>query len=237
MEAPEEGDATRKPDVPAEATHDRSKQNAYAPIIARLQPPKAASVAEERRRRKERLPRGLRIFSALGFAEGVADHITARGGSRGLGAARCFRLRDPRPDSCSSIGDRRGGAHPLALRLAWSAVGWLLDPITQAASAFFVEHTFFDDTKVPITEAAEGASLLRAPSGRKAASFATTASSPQRSGGLCRRAALSGAVPARVDLQTFQIDPESARDALPEGAPAVERIQGESLWVDRPGTA
>src|SRR5271166_4540837 len=62
----------------AGATSDRSKQDAYAPIFARLQPPKAASLAEERRRRKERLAGGLRIFAALGFAEGVAGHITAR---------------------------------------------------------------------------------------------------------------------------------------------------------------
>jgi hypothetical protein len=62
----------------AGATKDRSKQDAYAPIFARLLPPKAASLAEERRRREVRLAGGLRIFAALGFAEGVAGHITAR---------------------------------------------------------------------------------------------------------------------------------------------------------------
>ena len=42
---------------------------------------------------------------------------------------------------------------------AWSSVGRLLDPITQDACAFYEDHVFFDDTKVLITEASEGARL------------------------------------------------------------------------------
>lgn len=37
-----------------------------------------ATVAEERRRRKEKLAGALRIFGRLGFGEGVAGHITVR---------------------------------------------------------------------------------------------------------------------------------------------------------------
>ena len=44
---------------------------------------------------------------------------------------------------------------------AWSAVGRVLDPITQDACAFYEDHVFFDDTRVLITEASEGAELAR----------------------------------------------------------------------------
>ena len=49
---------------------------------------------------------------------------------------------------------------------AWSAVGRMLDPITQDACAFFEDHVFFDDTRVLITEASEGAELRALPRGR-----------------------------------------------------------------------
>ena len=42
---------------------------------------------------------------------------------------------------------------------AWSAVGRLLDPITQDACAFYEDHVLFDDTRVFITEASEGVEL------------------------------------------------------------------------------
>lgn len=42
------------------------------------QPPKFATVAEERLHRKQRLAAGFRLFSKFGFDEGVAGHITAR---------------------------------------------------------------------------------------------------------------------------------------------------------------
>jgi ribulose-5-phosphate 4-epimerase/fuculose-1-phosphate aldolase len=42
------------------------------------QPPTFTSVEEERLHRKQRLAAGFRLFSTLGFDEGVAGHITAR---------------------------------------------------------------------------------------------------------------------------------------------------------------
>jgi ribulose-5-phosphate 4-epimerase/fuculose-1-phosphate aldolase len=41
-------------------------------------PPSFASVEEERLHRKQRLAAGFRLFSKMGFDEGVAGHITAR---------------------------------------------------------------------------------------------------------------------------------------------------------------
>ena len=52
---------------------------------------------------------------------------------------------------------------------AWSAVGRTLDPITQDACAFFEDHVFYDDTRVLITEAGEGAELARCLGAHKAA--------------------------------------------------------------------
>jgi ribulose-5-phosphate 4-epimerase/fuculose-1-phosphate aldolase len=42
------------------------------------QPPTFATVEEERRHRKERLAAAFRLFSRMGFDEGVTGHITAR---------------------------------------------------------------------------------------------------------------------------------------------------------------
>ncbi|AZO72243.1 MAG: class II aldolase/adducin family protein [Mesorhizobium sp.] len=52
---------------------------------------------------------------------------------------------------------------------AWSAVGRLLDPITQDACAFYEDHVFFDDARVVVTEASEGADLARCLGPHKAA--------------------------------------------------------------------
>lgn len=52
---------------------------------------------------------------------------------------------------------------------AWSAVGRLLDPITQDACAFYEDHVFFDDTRVMITEASEAARIAESLGGHKAA--------------------------------------------------------------------
>lgn len=53
----------------------------FVPVQQDLQlalPPTFASVAEERRHRKQRLAGALRIFGRFGFGEGVAGHITCR---------------------------------------------------------------------------------------------------------------------------------------------------------------
>jgi ribulose-5-phosphate 4-epimerase/fuculose-1-phosphate aldolase len=185
----------------AGATNDRSKQDAYAPVFVRLLPPKAASLAEERRRRKERLAGGLRIFAALGFAEGVAGHITARDpefadtfwvNPFGMGFDR-IRVSDLiRVDARGEVVEGSGPLNVSAFAIhakihearpdvvaaahthsvhgkAWSAVGRLLDPITQDACAFYEDQVFFDDTKVLITEASEGARLAQALGDKKAA--------------------------------------------------------------------
>ena len=66
------------PVASAGTANERTKQDAFAPIFARLRTPESATFEEERRRRKERLAGGFRILAALGLAEGVAGHITAR---------------------------------------------------------------------------------------------------------------------------------------------------------------
>src|SRR6185503_6986752 len=52
---------------------------------------------------------------------------------------------------------------------AWSAVGRLLDPITQDACAFFQDHVFFDDTAVLVTDADDGAKMASCLGPHKAA--------------------------------------------------------------------
>ncbi|TPI46484.1 class II aldolase/adducin family protein [Mesorhizobium sp. B3-1-7] len=52
---------------------------------------------------------------------------------------------------------------------AWSAVGRLLDPITQDACAFYEDHIFFNDTRVLITEASEAARIAGGLGAHKAA--------------------------------------------------------------------
>jgi len=48
--------------------------------------PRASSVEEERRWRKQRLATALRIFGQFGFSEGLAGHLTARDPER----SNCF---------------------------------------------------------------------------------------------------------------------------------------------------
>ncbi len=52
---------------------------------------------------------------------------------------------------------------------AWSAVGRVLDPITQDACAFYEDHVFFDETRVLVTDKSEGAALAAALGRHKAA--------------------------------------------------------------------
>jgi ribulose-5-phosphate 4-epimerase/fuculose-1-phosphate aldolase len=57
---------------------ERSKQDAYEAVFQKFEMPTFADVGQERQHRKARLAGGFRIFSDLGFSEGVSGHITAR---------------------------------------------------------------------------------------------------------------------------------------------------------------
>jgi ribulose-5-phosphate 4-epimerase/fuculose-1-phosphate aldolase len=260
--------ATRNPS--ASETINPAKRDAYAPLFQSLRPQKAASVAEERRLRKERLAGGFRIFAILGFSEGVAGHITARDpefpdtfwvnpfgmnfghiktsdlirvdakgdvveGSRPVNVSAFAihaQIHSARPDVVAAA-----HAHSLYGK-AWSSVGRLLDPITQDACAFYEDHIFFDDTKVLITEAGEGAQLAEALGGRKAAIL--------RNHGLitvgqtvdeavwwfvamercCQAQFLAESV-----CKPLHVDPENARAARSvNGDPAIGWFQCQPLW-------
>jgi ribulose-5-phosphate 4-epimerase/fuculose-1-phosphate aldolase len=178
-----------------------TKQVAYAETFKRLAPPTFTSLAEERQHRKERLAAGFRIFSACGFSDGVAGHITARDpehpdtfwvnpfgmhfgqikvsdlirvdaegnvieGKRPVNVAAFaihYQIHQARPDVVAAA-----HAHSIYGK-AWSSVGRPLDPITSEACAFYEDHVFFDDTRVLITEADEGAYLARVLGPHKAA--------------------------------------------------------------------
>ena len=74
-----------------------------------------------------------------------------------------YQIHEARPDVVAAA-----HAHSIYGK-AWSAVGRVLDPITSDACAFFEDHVFFDDTRVLITEANEGAVLAKALGPHKAA--------------------------------------------------------------------
>ncbi len=121
---------------------------------------------------------------------------------------------------------------------AWSAVGRLLDPITQDACAFYEDHIFFDETRVLVTDASEGSMLASALGRHKAAIL--------RNHGLltvgrtveeavwwfvsmercCQSQFLTGAVSTPL-----LIDPENARAAgAVNGSPFVGWLQCQPLW-------
>lgn len=74
-----------------------------------------------------------------------------------------YQIHHARPDVVAAA-----HAHSIYGK-AWSAVGRLLDPITQDACAFYEDHVFFDDTRVLITDESEGARLARSIGNHKAA--------------------------------------------------------------------
>jgi ribulose-5-phosphate 4-epimerase/fuculose-1-phosphate aldolase len=247
-----------------------SKQDAFAPIFERLRPPQSTTFEEERRRRKQRLAGGFRILAALGLAEGVAGHITARDPEDtdtfwvnpfGLGFDR-VRVSDLiRVDAEGEVVEGRRPVNVSAVAIhahihaarpevvaaahchslygkAWSAVGRLLDPITQDACAFFEDHVFFDDTKVLVTEAIEGAHLAKTLGRAKATIL--------RNHGLltvgetvdeavwwfvsmercCQAQFLAESV-----CKPLKIDPENARATRAvNGSPTVGWIQCQPLW-------
>jgi ribulose-5-phosphate 4-epimerase/fuculose-1-phosphate aldolase len=246
------------------------KQEAYADAFARLRPPVHADLAAERRHRKERLAAGFRIFATLGFAEGVAGHITARDpefpdtfwvNPFGLGFGR-IRVSDlVRVDAAGQVVEGDGPVNVSAFAIhyqihaarpdvvaaahthsihgkAWSAVGRLLDPITQDACVFYEDHVFFDDTRVLVTEAGEGARIATALGPHKAAilrnhGLLTVGGSVdeavwwfvamERS---CQAQFLAESV-----SKPLQIDPENARATRAvSGSPFIGWLQCQPLW-------
>jgi ribulose-5-phosphate 4-epimerase/fuculose-1-phosphate aldolase len=260
----------RHADTLSDAGEKTAEQAAFAPIFSRLRPPKAKSLEEERRRRKERLAGGFRIFAMLGFSEGVAGHITARDpefedtfwvNPFGIGFDR-IRVSDLiRVDAHGDVVEVSGPVNVSAFAIhaqihaarpdvvaaahahslygkAWSAVGRLLDPVTQDACAFYEDHVFFDDTKVLITEESEGERLAQALGSYKAAIL--------RNHGLitvghtideavwwfvamercCQAQFLAESV-----CKPLQIDSKNARAARSvNGAPETGWIQCQPLW-------
>jgi ribulose-5-phosphate 4-epimerase/fuculose-1-phosphate aldolase len=247
-----------------------AKRDAYASLFKSLAPPAFASVADERRHRKERLAGAFRIFSALGFSEGVAGHITARDpeftdtfwvnpfgmnfghikvsdlirvdaggkvveGTRPVNVAAFaihYRIHEARPDVVAA-------AHTHSTYgKAWSAVGRLLDPITQDACAFYEDHVFFDDTRVLVTEAGEAARMADALGPHKAAilrnhGLITVGRSVEEAAWwfismerCCQSQFLAESVGTPL-----QIDPENARAArVVNGTPFTGWFQCQPLW-------
>jgi ribulose-5-phosphate 4-epimerase/fuculose-1-phosphate aldolase len=247
-----------------------SKRDAYASIFDQFLSSRTESLAEERRRRKERLAGGFRIFAALGFAEGVAGHITARDpefphtfwvNPFGMGFDRIRTSDLIRVDSHGELVEGSGLVNVSAFAIhaqihaarpdvvaaahthslygkAWSAVGRLLDPITQDACAFFEDHVFYDDTTVLITEESEGARLAGAIGGKKAAIL-------RNHGLLTVGETVDEAVWWFVSMERccqaqflaesiskpLKIDPENARAARSvNGAAATGWFQSQPLW-------
>jgi ribulose-5-phosphate 4-epimerase/fuculose-1-phosphate aldolase len=121
---------------------------------------------------------------------------------------------------------------------AWSAVGRLLDPITQDACAFYEGHVFFDETRVLVTDANEGAALATALGGHKAAIL-------RNHGLLTVGETVEAAVWWFVSMERccqaqflaesvstpLQIDPENARAARAvNGTPFAGWFQCQPLW-------
>ena len=143
---------------------------------------------DERLTRKQRLAAAFRVFSHLGYDEGVAGHITARDpelldhfwvnpfgmhfglikvsdlilvnhegvvveGSRGVNRAAFAihsQVHAARPDVVAA-------AHSHSLHgKAFSALGRLLDPITQDSCAFYEDHALFDDYTGVVVDTDEG---------------------------------------------------------------------------------
>jgi len=164
-------------------------------------PPVFSTAAEERCHRKERLAAAFRLFSRLGFDEGVAGHITARDPERldhfwvnpfgmHFGQIRASDLilvdhagtvvegRAEVNLAAFAIHSRVHAARPDVVAAAhahslygksWSALGRLLDPITQDACAFYGDHVVFDDYTGIVEETSEGDRIARALGAKKAA--------------------------------------------------------------------
>jgi ribulose-5-phosphate 4-epimerase/fuculose-1-phosphate aldolase len=168
-----------------------------------LQLPKSMkfdSLDEERLYRKQRLAAGFRLFSKLGFDEGVAGHITARDPEQldhfwvnpfatNFGHIRVSDLILVNDKGDVVVGDKpvntaafaihsqvhaarpdviaAGHAHSIYGK-SWSALGRLLDPITQDACAFYEDHGLFDDYTGVVVDLEEGKRIAHALAGYKA---------------------------------------------------------------------
>lgn len=121
---------------------------------------------------------------------------------------------------------------------AWSALGQLLDPINQEACAFFEDHVFYDDTRVMVTEASEGAQIAKALGGHKAAIL-------RNHGLLTVGATVDEAIWWFVSMERccqvqllamgagapLQVDPDSARTTRAvNGSPRGGWFQCQPLW-------
>lgn len=143
---------------------------------ALMRPPQFDDVAASRQYRQQRLVGAFRLFARLGFAEGVAGHITARDPefpdrfwvnplAMHFGHIRVSDLL--LVDHDGRVLQGRHPVNPAAFALhaaihrtrpevvavahahsihgrAWSALGRLLDPITQDACAFYQDHALFN---------------------------------------------------------------------------------------------
>jgi len=114
----------------------------------KLKPREVASIGrptydnfdDERRARKVGLAAALRVFGRLGYGEGVAGHITARGQPVNRAAFVLHAaIHKARPDVI-------GAAHAHSTYgKAWSSLGRKLDPITQDACIFYGDHTVISE--------------------------------------------------------------------------------------------
>jgi ribulose-5-phosphate 4-epimerase/fuculose-1-phosphate aldolase len=173
---------------PAGLPHQRGE--GWAP------PPPAASLAEERLYRQQRLAAAFRLFGQWGYDMGGAGHITARdpeypdhfwvnpagiafsqirvsdlmlvshdGEIVVAGAVRRLNraafaihsvLHAARPDVVAA-------AHSHSLYgKAWSALGRLLDPLTQDSCAFYRRHAVFSEFSGVVLDTSEGEKIAEA---------------------------------------------------------------------------
>ncbi len=141
-------------------------------------------------------------------------------------------IHEARPDVVAA-------AHAHGLHgAAWSAVGRLLDPITQDACAFYEDHVFFDDTRVMVTEAGEGAAIAVALGPHKAAilrnhGLLTVGASvePAVWWFVAMKRACQAQFLASSAGTPLQVDPENARAARAvNGAEFTGWFQCQPLW-------
>ncbi|ABQ35388.1 MULTISPECIES: class II aldolase/adducin family protein [Bradyrhizobium] len=161
----------------------------------------AATFAEERLHRKQRLAATFRLFARYGFDQGLAGHVTVRDPefpdrfwinplSTHFSQIKVSDLQLVDHDGNILIGDKpinQAGfvihsaihaAHPQVIAAAhthstygkaFSALGRLLDPLTQDSCAFYDDHVLFDPFTGVVLNADEGKKIAAALGSRKAA--------------------------------------------------------------------